>query len=115
MVAVSRAIGRKRAMEMLLTGKMLDAFTAAEWGLVNRVVPAADLAQETRALAEQISAASSFTVGIGKQAFYRQIDLDQDHAYSYAQEVMTLNATAEDCHEGISAFLAKRTATWAGK
>jgi enoyl-CoA hydratase/carnithine racemase len=115
MVALSRAIGRKRAMEMLLTGKMVDAFTASEWGLINRVVPAADLEAETRALANQIADASSFTVGLGKQAFYRQIDLDQPKAYAYAKEVMSMNALASDAHEGITAFLEKRPACWTGQ
>ncbi|MGA2599598.1 MAG: enoyl-CoA hydratase [Bryobacteraceae bacterium] len=115
MVALSRAIGRKRAMEMLLTGRIIDARTAAEWGLVNRVVPAADLAAETRRLACQIAAASSLTVEIGKQAFYTQIDLDQPKAYAYAKEVMAMNAVAQDAQEGISAFLDKRQPCWSGK
>jgi enoyl-CoA hydratase/carnithine racemase len=115
MVALSRAIGRKRAMEMLLTGKVVDAFTAAEWGLINRVVPAAELEAETRALANQIAGASSFTVGLGKQAFYQQIDLDQPKAYAYAKEVMSMNALASDAHEGITAFLEKRPACWTGQ
>ena len=115
MVALSRAVGRKHAMEMLLTGKMIDAFTAAEWGLINRVVPAADLEKETHELANQIGGASNFTVGLGKQAFYEQIDLDQRRAYNYAKEVMTMNALAQDAQEGISAFLEKRPACWAGK
>jgi len=115
MVALSRAIGRKRAMEMLLTGRIVDARTAAEWGLVNRVVPAAELAAETRRLACQVAEASSLTVEIGKQAFYSQIDLDQPKAYAYAKEVMTMNALAQDAQEGISAFIAKRRACWSGK
>ena len=115
MVALSRAIGRKRALEMLLTGQPVDPFTAAEWGLINRVVPAAELEQETRSLAAQIAGASNFTVGLGKQAFYQQIDLAQPQAYAYAKEVMTLNALADDAQEGISAFLAKRTACWTGR
>ncbi len=115
MVALTRAIGRKRAMEMLLTGRAIDAATAAEWGLVNRVVPAAGLASETRKLAMQIAEASSFTVALGKEAYYRQIDLDQAGAYEYAKEVMSQNALAEDAQEGISAFLGKRAACWKGK
>src|SRR5260370_6180943 len=114
MVALSRAVGRKRAMEMLLTGKLVDAATAAEWGLVNRVVAADGLAEETRRLACQIAEASSFTVALGKQAYYAQIDLDQPKAYAYAKEVMTMNSLAQDAQEGISAFLEKRTACWAG-
>ncbi len=115
MVALSRAVGRKRAMEMLLTGKLVDAPTAAEWGLVNRVAPAADLETETRRLACLIAEASSFTVGLGKQAYYAQIDLDQAAAYAHTKEVMTRNALADDAQEGISAFLEKRTACWTGK
>ena len=115
MVALSRAVGRKRAMEMLLTGKLVDAATAAEWGLVNRVVPGAELESATRELACQIAQASSFTVALGKQAYYTQIDLDQPKAYAYAKEVMSMNALADDAQEGISAFLDKRAACWTGK
>jgi enoyl-CoA hydratase/carnithine racemase len=115
MVALSRAVGRKRAMEMLLTGKLVDATTAADWGLINRVVPAGQLESETRQLACKIAEASSFTVALGKQAYYAQIDLDQPKAYAYAKEVMTMNSLAEDAQEGISAFLEKRVACWTGK
>ncbi len=115
MVALSRAIGRKRALQMLLTGDQLDAFTAARWGLVNTVVPATELAQETRQLASRIAEASSFTVALGKEAFYAQIDLDQPKAYAYAKEVMSMNSLAVDAQEGISAFLGKRKAHWAGR
>lgn len=115
MVALSRAVGRKRAMEMLLTGKMVDAATAAEWGLVNRVVPAAELESETRRLACQIAEASSFTVALGKQAYYTQVDLDQPKAYAYAKEIMTMNSLAHDAQEGMSAFLEKRAACWTGR
>jgi enoyl-CoA hydratase/carnithine racemase len=115
MVALSRAVGRKRAMEMLLTGKLVDAATAADWGLINRVVPAGQLEPETRQLACKIAEASSFTVALGKQAYYAQIDLDQSKAYAYAKEVMTMNSLAEDAQEGISAFLEKRVACWTGK
>lgn len=115
MVAVSRAIGRKRALEMLLTGKLVDACTAAEWGLINRVVPAAELEGETGRLAVEIAQSSDFTVALGKQAFYRQVDLDQPEAYCYATDVMTMNSLAEDAREGISAFLEKRPAQWTGK
>jgi enoyl-CoA hydratase/carnithine racemase len=115
MVALTRAIGRKRAMEMLLTGRAIDARTAADWGLVNRVAPAGELAAETRKLAAQIAEASSFTVGLGKQAYYRQIDMDQAAAYAYAKEVMSQNAAAEDAQEGMAAFLGKRKACWTGR
>ena len=114
MVAVSRAVGRKRALEMLLTGTPIDARTAADWGLINRVVPAGRLAEETRNLALQCAEPSSFTVALGKQAFYAQIDLDQPKAYAYAKEVMTMNSLAADAQEGISAFLEKRVPCWTG-
>ena len=115
MVALSRAVGRKRALEMLLTGQLVDARTAADWGLVNRVVPAAELQDETRKLAARIADASDFVVGLGKQAYYTQIDLDQPKAYAYAKEVMSMNSLACDAQEGISAFLEKRTACWTGR
>lgn len=115
MVALSRAVGRKHAMEMLLTGRTVEACTAAEWGLINRAVPAEQLHAETRALAARVAESSSLTVAIGKQAFYSQIDLDQPKAYAYAKEVMTMNALAQDAQEGISAFLEKRVACWSGK
>jgi enoyl-CoA hydratase/carnithine racemase len=114
MVAVSRAIGRKRALEMLLTGALIDARTAAEWGLVNRVVPATSLSEESRKLALRCAEASRFTVALGKQAFYTQVDLDQPKAYAYAKEVMTMNSVAADAQEGISAFLEKRAPCWTG-
>ncbi len=115
MVALSRAVGRKRALQMLLTGEQVDARTAAEWGLVNSVVPAGELRDETRKLASRIAEASPVTLAIGKQAFYSQIDLDQPKAYAYAKEVMTMNAMAADAQEGISAFLGKRAACWTGR
>jgi enoyl-CoA hydratase/carnithine racemase len=115
MVALSRAVGRKRALEMLLTGTPIDALTAAEWGLVNRVVPATQLQAETRKLAVRIADASELVVAIGKQAYYTQIDLDQTKAYAYAKEVMSMNALASDAQEGISAFLEKRSPCWVGK
>lgn len=115
MVALSRAIGRKRALQMLLTGEFVDAPTAAEWGLINLVVPSSELAQATRHLAARIASASAFTVALGKQAFYAQIDLDQPKAYAYAKEVMSMNSLAADAQEGISAFLGKRQPCWVGK
>jgi len=115
MVALSRAVGRKRALQMLLTGEMIDAPTAAEWGLINMVVPAAELEQQSRKLAMRIAEASSLTVALGKQAFYAQIDLDQPKAYAYAKEVMSMNSLAADAQEGISAFLQKRRACWKGR
>jgi enoyl-CoA hydratase/carnithine racemase len=115
MVALTRAIGRKRALQMLLTGELVDARTAAEWGLVNQVVPAAELRAATAQLAAKIVEASSLVVAIGKQAFYTQIDLDQPKAYAYAKEVMSMNALAADAQEGMSAFLAKRVPCWTGR
>jgi enoyl-CoA hydratase/carnithine racemase len=115
MVALSRAIGRKRALQMLLTGQMVPAREALDWGLVNLVVPAAQLKETTRTLANQIAAASPLTLAIGKQAYYTQVDLDQPKAYAYAKEVMSMNSMAADAQEGISAFLGKRAACWAGK
>jgi enoyl-CoA hydratase/carnithine racemase len=114
MVALTRSIGRKRALEMLLTGEAIPAYRAAEWGLVNQVVAPADLRTSALKLAARVGEASPLTVSIGKQAFYTQIDLDQQKAYTYAKEVMTTNALAGDAHEGISAFLEKRVACWSG-
>jgi enoyl-CoA hydratase/carnithine racemase len=108
MVSVSRAVGRKRALEMLFTGDKIDARTAAEWGLVNRVVPAAELVAATDALIRRATRGSAFAKGLGKQAYYAQIDLDQPKAYAYAMEVMAANAVAEDGQESIRAFTEKR-------
>jgi enoyl-CoA hydratase/carnithine racemase len=115
MGALSRAIGRKRALQMLLTVEMVPAATAVEWGLINMVVPADELAVRCHNLATRIAEASSLTVALGKQAFYTQIDLHQPKAYAYAKEVMSMNALAADAQEGISAFLEKRGACWTGK
>ena len=115
MVALTRAVGRKRALEMLLTGTAIDADTAMSYGLVNRVVPHERLREESYELARRIADASSITVSIGKQAFYTQIDLDQPKAYAYAKEVMSLNAMAEDAQEGMGAFLEKRSPCWRGR
>jgi enoyl-CoA hydratase/carnithine racemase len=115
MVALTRAIGRKRALQMLLTGELIDARTAAEWGLVNQVVPAAELRASTLQMAGKIAQASSLVLALGKQAFYTQIDLDQPKAYGYAKEVMSMNALAADAQEGMGAFLSKRTPRWTGK
>lgn len=115
MVEVTRTIGRKRALEMLLTGTPIDAETAAAWGLVNTVVAPDELEPATDELAQRIAAASPLTVGIGKRAFYRQIDLGLDAAYEICQDVMTENATADDAQEGMSAFLEKRPPTWRGR
>ncbi|CAM3726795.1 enoyl-CoA hydratase [Smaragdicoccus niigatensis] len=114
MVAVSRAIGRKRALQMLLTGSVIDAATAADWGLINEVVAPDELDARVRALAESIAAASSLTLAVGKQAFYRQIDLPQAAAYEEMQEVMAINAVTCDAQEGMSAFISKRKPVWQG-
>ena len=115
MVALSRAVGRKRALEMLFTGAPVSARTAVEWGLINRVVAAADLRAETRKLAEQIAGASHAVVAGGKQAYYAQIDMDQASAYRYAKGVMSAGALAADAQEGICAFLDKRAPRWTGQ
>ena len=114
MVALSRAVGRKAAMEMLLTGDMVPPWRARELGLVNRVVADAELAEAARALAMQIAAKSPLTLAIGKEAFYRQLQMPQPLAYDYAQEVMSSNAADADAQEGMQAFLDKRPARWRG-
>lgn len=111
-VAVSRAVQTKKAMEMLLTGTPIPARDALEHGLINRVAPPEELEEQVMALARQICDASSQTLAIGKQAFYRQIDLDVPAAYQLAQRVMVENLLAEDAKEGISAFLEKRQPKW---
>jgi enoyl-CoA hydratase/carnithine racemase len=112
MVALTRAIGRKAAMEMLLTGKLIDAETARAIGLINRVVPRERLRDAVDGLACDIAGKSALTVEIGKEAFYRQAELDLAAAYRYAAEVMTTNMLARDAGEGIDAFLAKREPVW---
>jgi enoyl-CoA hydratase/carnithine racemase len=114
MVALSRAVGRKAAMEMLLTGDLIDATRGRELGLVNRVVPEAELDMAVAALARQIVEKSPLTLAIGKEGFYRQAEMGLDEAYGYASEVMTRNMLARDAAEGIDAFLAKRTPEWTG-
>ena len=114
MVALTRNVGRKAAMEMLLTGDLLDAVRAREIGLVNRVVPEAELASATLGLARQIAAKSPLTLAIGKEAFHRQAEMDLPAAYAYAAAVMTRNMLARDAAEGIDAFLTKRPPVWTG-
>jgi enoyl-CoA hydratase/carnithine racemase len=111
-VAVVRAIGRKAAMEMLLTGRFVPAREARELGLINRVVPLAELETETEALANQISEASRFVLSIGKQAFYAQVDQSDSDAMDFAKQTMTMSLGAEDAQEGIKAFMEKRTPAW---
>jgi enoyl-CoA hydratase/carnithine racemase len=114
MVPLSRAIGRKRALEMLLTGELIDANTALEWGLVNRVVPGDQLEHEVMRLVEKIAQSSPLTVGIGKEAFYAQVDLDEHGAYDLTKSVMAMNSMAGDAQEGMGAFLEKRQPRWKG-
>jgi enoyl-CoA hydratase/carnithine racemase len=115
MVALSRAIGQKKAMEMLLTGEFISAGEALEEGLVNRVVSAEELEAEARALAEKIVEASPLVVGLGKQAFYRQLEMPTQQAYAYTKEVMSFNASFADAQEGMGAFLEKRKPEWKGR
>ena len=115
MVAVSRAIGRKRALQLLLTGEAIDAATAADWGLVNEVVaPGRGRRPRVRA-GPPDRRASPLTLRIGKQAFYRQIDLPQAQAYGEMREIMATNAVTCDAQEGMQAFLDKRPPTWQGR
>ncbi len=114
MVPLSRAIGRKRALEMLLTGEPISAARALDWGLVNRVVPAAELDASVEELVAAISRSSPLTVKIGKETFYEQIDLDERQAYDLTKTVMAMNMTANDAQEGICAFLEKRPPNWTG-
>ena len=112
MVPLSRAIGRKRALEMLLTGDPIDAATAADWGLVNRVVPAGELQEAVAELAGRIGRFSAGVLAIGKRAFYEQLDRAEPEAYDYTRRVMAANAAMDDAQEGIEAFLDKRPAVW---
>ncbi|HYP13860.1 MAG TPA: enoyl-CoA hydratase [Bryobacteraceae bacterium] len=112
MVPLVRTIGRKRAMEMLLTGTFVSSETALLWGLVNRVVPPERLRETTNAFAGLIAAASHDTLAIGKRAFYHQVCMDEAGAYSAAKQVMADNAATENAQEGISAFLSKRNPVW---
>ncbi len=112
MVAIARNVGRKRAMEMALSGDVIDARTALDWGLVNRVVPADQLDSATADLLERVTLGSPVSKGIGKQALYAQIDLDQPKAYAYAVEVMAATSQLPDAREGMRAFLEKRKPDW---
>jgi enoyl-CoA hydratase/carnithine racemase len=114
-IPVVRAVGRKRALEMLFTGRLVPANEAQQWGLVNKVVPLEKLEEETKALAEKIAEASPLTLQIGKQAFYAQVNLSDVQAYNLGNEVMISNLFAQDASEGISAFLEKRKPLWTGR
>jgi enoyl-CoA hydratase/carnithine racemase len=115
MVPVSRAVGRKRAMEMLLTGAPIDAVTALDWGLINRVVPEEELEPTVGELIAAIAGSSAHTVATGKRAFYAQIDRAETDAYDKCERVMTENALAHDAQEGMTAFLDKRAPVWRGE
>ncbi|MFH1117747.1 MAG: enoyl-CoA hydratase [Pseudomonadota bacterium] len=115
MVALSRAVGRKKAMEMLMTGRLIPAEEAERFGLVNTVVPLEKLEKTVMETALSIAEASPLVLEIGKRAFYNQIELDEPRAYAYANETITLNLLAEDAQNGITAFLEKRKPTWKGK
>jgi enoyl-CoA hydratase/carnithine racemase len=114
-VGVVRNIGRKRAMEMLLTGRLFDARTALDWGLVNKVVPADELDRAVESFIETIIARSPAAIRLGKEAFYAQVDRPLDAAYEGASETMACNMMLDDAAEGIDAFLGKRAATWTGR
>ena len=112
MVAVARNVGRKRALEMALSGDVIDAWTAQDWGLVNRVVPAGQLDSSVADLLERVTRGSAESKAIGKQALYAQIDLDQPKAYAYAIEVMAATSQLPDAREGMRSFLEKRKPRW---
>ncbi|MGD0866336.1 MAG: enoyl-CoA hydratase [Rhizomicrobium sp.] len=112
MVALSRNVSRKQAMEMLLTGEMISAEDAHRIGLINRVVSPTELSDATTKLAQLIASKPSKTVKIGKEAFYRQLEMGLSQAYDYASEVMTTNMLAAEAEEGIGAFVEKRTPNW---
>src|SRR5580700_2135605 len=112
MVAIARNVGRKRAAELALSGDVIDARTALDWGLVNQVVPAAQLDSATADLLERVTRGSAESKALGKQALYTQIDLDQAKAYAYAIEVMAATSQLPDAREGMHAFLEKRKPQW---
>jgi enoyl-CoA hydratase/carnithine racemase len=112
LVAVARNVGRKRALELAMTGDPIDAHTAADWGMVNRVVPADELDAATLDLITRATRGSALSKGLGKQGFYAQVDLDQPKAYAYSIELMSAAAVTADAQEGIAAFLEKRHAKY---
>jgi enoyl-CoA hydratase/carnithine racemase len=115
LVAVARNLSRKRAMEMALTGDPIDADTAADWGLINRAVPAEQLDSAVDDLIRRATRGSAFAKSVGKSAYYAQVDLDQPKAYAFAIEVMAANAATHDGQEGIASFLEKRPPKWANQ
>jgi enoyl-CoA hydratase/carnithine racemase len=115
MIPLVRVIGRRRAMDMLLSGRFVSAEEALQFGLINRIVPPEKLAEETRKWALELAQASPFTLSLGKRAFYSQVDLDERAAYNYAGEVIAINGMAEDAFEGMSAFVEKRKPVWRDK
>jgi enoyl-CoA hydratase/carnithine racemase len=115
MVALSRAVPRKVAMEMLLTGDLMDAEAAKAAGLINRIVPPGELAAQTQVLAAKIAAKSPYVLAIGKEAFYAQAEMSLDAAYAYASQTMAKNMLARDAEEGIDAFIQKRPPVWQGR
>ena len=115
MVALSRNVGNKHAMEMLLTGDMISAPRAVEMGLINQVVPADSLQEATSAMASKIASKSSMTLATGKKAFYAQREMTLSEAYDYASQVMVENMLAQDAKEGIDAFINKRLPQWQPK
>ncbi len=115
MIPLVRVVGRRRAMDMLLSGRFVSAEEALRFGLVNKVVPPEKLAEETRNWALELAQASPFVLGLGKHAFYSQVDLDEKSAYGYAKEVIAMNCMADDAFEGMSAFIDKRKPVWSNK
>jgi enoyl-CoA hydratase/carnithine racemase len=114
-VPLARAVGRKRALEMLLTGRWVGAAEALEWGLVNKVVPVEELAAEAERMARQVAAASALTLALGKKTFYDQVDRPEHEAFKVATANMALNLCLDDAQEGIRAFLDKREPVWRGR
>ena len=112
MVPVSRAVGHKRAMQMLLTGEPVDAVTALDWGLINQVVPANELDEAVKEMAQKILRYSKNTIALGKCTYYAQAEMPEDAAYEVAEPVMAANAASDDAQEGMGAFLDKREPQW---